>query len=61
MNFSKWQKKKNFDYSALPQHGKRNDMKFDSEGLWRHAENVAYQINEALLNMKMATLLSVTL
>ena len=27
MNFSKWQKKKIFDYSALPQHGKRNDMK----------------------------------
>ena len=27
MNFSKWQKKKIFDYSALPHHGKRNDMK----------------------------------
>lgn len=27
-------------------------MKFDSEGLWRHAENVAYKINEAFLNMK---------
>ena len=27
MNFSKLQKKKIFDYSALPHHGKRNDMK----------------------------------
>lgn len=26
MNFSKWQKKKIFKYSALPHHGKRNNM-----------------------------------